>query len=74
MANELYIFSKNNQYISDIYQVSNLIYLDGDVRKENMQQVSLYNESFYCLTKNHQSNLINNGLWYVINLNFKKVL
>ena len=37
-----------------------------------MQHVSLHNESFYCLIKNHQSNVINDELsWYLINLNLK---
>ena len=43
-----------------------------------MQQISFHNELFYChteISKNHQSNLINNELsWYVLNLNVFKVL
>ena len=64
----IFIF-QNPINISDIYQ-SDL--LGWWYAKENMQHVSLHNESFYCLTKNHQSNLINKELsWYLINSNLK---
>ena len=55
--------------ISDIYPFN---LLGWWYAKENMQLASLHNESFYCLTRNHQSNVIDNELsWYLINLNLK---
>ena len=68
-GNWVIYLSQNPINISDIYQFD---LLGWSYAKENMQLVSLQNESFYFLTKNHQSNVINNELSrYLINLNFK---